>query len=64
VDIGRIAGTTEYVPLEIHPDTASEARRFRVIGQNPLLVVEVAKGAVGQYMPDHRHDCSMFNAGR
>ena len=54
----------EVIPLEIHPDSSSDARRFKVINQNPLEVVEVAEGAVGGYLPDHRADCSMFNAGR
>lgn len=54
----------EVIPLEIHPDDFSEARRFKVINQNPMEVVEVTSGAVGRYLPDHRADCQMFDAGR
>lgn len=66
VDVARIDGTEETVPLELSSDASLEAPRYRIVGQNPTCVVRVvaAGEVVGNFPADHRFDCAGFNAGR
>lgn len=52
------------VPLETHTDASSDAPRYRIVGFDPLRARAVPTGAVGDFYPDHRHDCPGHNAGR
>lgn len=64
VDVARIQGSDVTVPLEVSTDASSDADRYKVVGQNPMTVTRVAKGAMGDFLPDHRFDCPGGNAGR
>lgn len=64
VDVAKIQGTDESVPLEVSADLNSDAPRYKVLSANPLTVVKVATGAVGWFMPDHRAECPGYDNGR
>lgn len=57
VDVARVEGESEFVPLEVNTDSSSEADRYRIVGMNPLIAERVAKNATGDFFPDHRFDC-------
>lgn len=64
VDIARDVKTDQPVVLEVHTDASSEAPRYRIVGDLPLVVERVPDGYPGDYFPDHKYDCPAFNAGR
>lgn len=64
VDVAKIAGTDDAVPLEVHTDSSNDAERYRIIGHDPLTAERVPESAPGDYWPDHRFDCPGRNAGR
>jgi hypothetical protein len=62
VNIARVFGTDDFVPLETTPDPSSEAPLYRIITtESGRLVVErVSDYSGGNYLPDHRFDCPGF----
>lgn len=64
VDIAYLQNGAGTIPLEVSPDSSSDADRYKVVEQNPMTVIRVAKKAVGDFLPDHRFDCPGANAGR
>lgn len=66
VDLAKDAETGETVPLELYTDSHSAAPRYRVlrIEDNHSIVERVVARASGAFQPDHRYDCSAFDAGR
>ncbi len=63
VDVAKIRGTGESVPLETSPDSQSDAPLYKVVDTNPLTVVKAATGAIGWYLPDHRAECPGYGNG-
>lgn len=54
----------ERVVLEVSTDASSDADRYRIVELNPLTAERVARGARGDFLPDHAWDCPGGNSAR
>jgi hypothetical protein len=64
VQVGQVINSTERVPLEVNEDSSTDAKRYRIVLDNPLTIERVPDDAPGSFYADHRFDCPEHNAGR
>jgi hypothetical protein len=64
IDMAYLIGTNDRIALEVAPETAGHADRYRVVSANPLVVEQVPKDAVGSFHADHAWDCPAGNNAR
>jgi hypothetical protein len=64
VDMVKVKDTDKRVALEIAPEAAGQADRYRIVSANPLVAEKVPAGAAGVFFPDHQWDCPAGNNAR